>query len=227
MLRRLILPLLFGLAGTGVLIALGVWQMQRLEWKEAILADIDQRITGTPVAIPVDPDPEADRFLPVTASGRIAGQEVLIQSSLKSVGAGFRVVVPFETDGRRILLDRGFIRLSDRDRAREEVALNVVGNLHWPDEVDSFTPEPDAGGIIWFARDVPALADYLGTEPLLVVARSTDESPIVVTPLPVTSSGIPNDHLQYAVTWFLLALVWAAMTAYLIFTLNRSKTKAP
>lgn len=227
MLRRLILPLLFGLAGTGVLIALGVWQIQRLDWKEAILADIDQRITGTPVAIPVDPDPEADRFLPVEAKGRIAGKEVLIQSSLKSVGAGFRVIVPFETDGRRILLDRGFIRLTDRDKSRAELALNVVGNLHWPDEVDGFTPEPDAGGIIWFARDVPALAEHLGTEPVLVVARTTDESPIIVTPLPVTSSGIPNDHLQYAVTWFLLAFVWAAMTAYLIFTLNRSNTKAP
>ncbi|OSP56516.1 SURF1 family protein [Pseudoruegeria sp. SK021] len=221
MTRRMILPLLFGIAGTALLIWLGLWQMQRLAWKEAILADLDARIAGAPVSLPAQVDPVDDAFLPVTATGTILADEIIVQSSLKLVGPGFRVIAPFETGGRRILLDRGFIRLTDRDRVRPEVTATITGNLHWPDEVDGFTPDPDVAGGMWFARDIDSLAAALNTEPVLLVARTTSENPLAVTPLPVASAGIPNDHLQYAVTWFLMAVVWVGMTLYLLVTLRR------
>lgn len=225
MTHRLILPLLFGIAGTAVLIWLGVWQLQRLEWKEQILTDIDGRISGAPVSLPQSPDPVADRFLPVQASGTILGEEIIVQSSLKLVGPGFRVIAPFETGGRRILLDRGFIRLSDRDRVRPSVEATIIGNLHWPDEVDGFTPDPDVPGRMWFARDVAGLAAELNTEPVMLIARTTTEDPLAVTPLPVSGTGIPNNHLQYALTWFLLAVVWVGMTLYLLVSLRRNASK--
>lgn len=222
MMRRLIVPLLLGLSGTIVLLWLGIWQLQRLEWKEGVLAEIDARIGGTPVPLPGIVDPATDRFLPVVTSGSTGDTEILVQSSLKLVGPGFRVIAPFQTDdGRPIMVDRGFIRLTDRDRVRPSTAMTVTGNLHWPDEQDIFTPDPDIPAGLWFARDVAGMAAALGTEPVLVVARTTDEAVRVVTPLPVDSAGIPNDHLQYAVTWFLLAVVWAAMTVYLAVTLCR------
>lgn len=221
---RLLFPILFGLAGTLVLVWLGIWQMQRLEWKETVLADMEAHMTAAPVAIPDPVVPERDKYLPVTATGTILGNEILVQSSLKMVGPGYRVIAPFVTDGgRRILLDRGFIRQTDRDRPRPETAATVIGNLHWPDETDSFTPAPE--GRLWFARDVPALAAELGTEPVLLVVRETSEVPLEVTPLPVDTAGIPNNHLQYAVTWFLLAVVWAGMTAFMV-TQQRRKTES-
>ena len=134
---RLSLALLFGIAGTAVLLWLGTWQMQRLTWKEAILADIDARIGAAPVALPDAPDHTRDRYLPVRAQGVIGPEEILVQSSMKLVGPGFRVIATFETGGRKILLDRGFIRLSDRDQARPAVAATITGNLHWPDEVEA------------------------------------------------------------------------------------------
>jgi len=67
---------------------------------------------------------------------------------------------------------------------------------------------------------VAALADHLDTEPVLVIARTVTPAVAAVTPLPVTTEGIPNDHLNYAVTWFLLALVWLGMTLFLLWRIR-------
>lgn len=88
--------------------------------------------------------------------------------------------------------------------------------------MDSFTPEPDKSNNIWFARDVPKMAAALGTEPVLLIAKSKTDPNVV--PLPVDTEGIPNDHLQYAITWFSLALIWAAMTGFFLWR-GRAKDK--
>ncbi|MEO1285430.1 MAG: SURF1 family cytochrome oxidase biogenesis protein, partial [Pseudomonadota bacterium] len=81
--------------------------------------------------------------------------------------------------------------------------------------------------VTWFARDIDQMADLLGTEPLLVVARNLSQPGGAVTPLPVDSSAIPNDHLQYAVTWFGLAAIWTVMMLYFVYRLrNPAKGQA-
>jgi surfeit locus 1 family protein len=81
--------------------------------------------------------------------------------------------------------------------------VTVTGNLHWPDEVDGFTPEPTSRNI-WFARDVAALAQDLGPSPSWS-SPATCRFPTPGDALAGDTSGIPNDHLNYAVTWFSLA----------------------
>ncbi|MFC7705662.1 SURF1 family protein [Plastorhodobacter daqingensis] len=220
MTRRMILPLIFGILGTGILLSLGLWQMQRLDWKRAVIDEIEASIHAAPVALPDRPDPARDRYLPVAVSGRTTGDEIHVLVSRKGVGAGFRIISAFETDdGRRIMIDRGFVREAARNQPRPARPLDVVGNLHWPQDSDSYTPEPDAVRGFWFARDVPRMAEALGTEPLLVILREGAEDGI--EPLPVDTSAIPNDHLNYAVTWFLLAAVWAGMTVFLLWRIRR------
>jgi surfeit locus 1 family protein len=93
----------------------------------------------------------------------------------------------------------------------------VVGALYWPDEIDSFTPAPDREANIWFARDLLPMAAALGTEPLLVIAESVSPPPPGGWPKPLRLGvNLPNDHLQYAITWFSLALIWAAMGTILV-----------
>ncbi|RMD95000.1 MAG: SURF1 family protein [Alphaproteobacteria bacterium] len=219
--RRLIVPLGFGIAGIAVLVALGLWQLQRLEWKQGLLQEIGARLAARPVALPAAPDPERDRYLAVRVSGRFTGDELRVLTSLREAGPGFRHVAAFVTDdGRRVMVDRGFAP------ERAEVvpprgAAAVTGNLVWPDEVDSFTPEPDIDSGLFFARDVAAMAEYLGSEPVLIVARRIEPPDPVVRPLPVGTEGIPNNHLQYAITWFLLALAWAGMTALWLWRIRR------
>ena len=218
------MPLLTGLIGTAILVGLGTWQMQRLEWKQGILTQIESRIGGDPASLPATGDPERDRYQPVMLNGTIDTDELYVLVSQKQVGAGYRVISPFVTDdGRRIMLDRGFIPVADRDLARQGGEKEITGNLHWPDDRSSATPENDIAGNIWFARDIDAMSEVLDTEPLLVIARNMSPADPGVTPLPVDTSGIPNDHLQYAITWYSLAVVWLIGTIALVMRLRQTK----
>jgi surfeit locus 1 family protein len=214
---RLLFLIIVGLAGAGILIGLGIWQVQRLAWKEGVLAQIETRIASDPVALPLTPDPEADRYMPVRLTGTIAPAELHVLVSIKRVGPGYRVISPFTTEGgRRLLLDRGFIPDAAKGAARAGGTATVTGNLHWPRETDGFTPAPDIAGNIWFARDVPAMAAALGTEEILVVASALAPPDPDVRPMPVDTAGIPNDHLEYAITWFSLAAIWIGMSLYFV-----------
>ncbi|MFT7595689.1 MAG: surfeit locus 1 family protein [Paracoccaceae bacterium] len=213
--RRILFLLIFGLAGLAVLVALGSWQIQRLAWKQDILAQIERRAAADPVVLPAELDPAADKYKPIKVIGMIEPGEIHVLVSRKQVGAGYRIIAPFLlSDGRRILLDRGFVAADQKQTPRTLGAVDVTGNLHWPQEIDSFTPEPDKAGNIWFARDVPVMAAALTTEPVLLVARSSTDPG--VTSMAIDMGGIPNDHLQYAITWFSLALIWAAMTLFFL-----------
>lgn len=226
--RRLLWPLILGLVGCGILIGLGVWQLQRLAWKEAMLAEIDAAITAPSVPLPPNPTPEADRFLPVHITGRFTDREILVLASRKGEGPGFRLITAFVTaDGRKVMVDRGFLQEMERALPRPGIEATIEGNLQWPRESDSYTPPPDAKTGVWFAREVPAMAEKLETEPVLVVVRTSSEQNPVAEPIPVDDTGVPNNHLQYAVTWFLLAAVWAGMTAYLLWRITRQNHGKP
>tara|TARA_R110002096_G_scaffold273496_11_gene467427 strand:+ start:6195 stop:6857 length:663 start_codon:yes stop_codon:yes gene_type:complete len=216
----MIFPLLLGITGVAILLSLSAWQVQRMTWKKAVIAEIEARITARPVDLPEQADPVADRYLPVSVAGRFTGENIDVLVSRKFIGPGFRVIAVLEADnGRRVLVDRGFIPEVARGLPLEATAVTVTGNLVWPDELDSFIPPPDEVRGIWFARDVPAMAAKLNAEALLIVARS--ETGDAIEPMPVDSSAIPNDHLNYAITWFLLASVWAGMTVLLLWRIRR------
>lgn len=219
--RRLIFPALLGVVGVAILLALGNWQLRRLAWKEAILAEIDARMAEAPTDLPLSEVTEAaDEYRPVEIVGAFSGDPLLVLTSAEGQGPGYRIISAFETGaGERILVDRGFLPDAARETALAPAPGRWHGNLSWPDEVDGFTPAPD--GTLWFARDVPAMSDALGTLPVLVVLSSQTDP--ALTPLPINTSGIPNDHREYAITWFLLAAVWAAMSLYLIWRVARRK----
>jgi len=217
--RRVLFLLIFGLAGTGILIGLGTWQVQRLTWKQDVIAQIDARLTADPVALPATPDPDRDAYLPVTATGMIGPDYIRVLVSQKHVGPGYRIISALDLPDGAILVDRGFVAIDDlgsADLAGPPAPQTIIGNLQWPQETDKFTPAPDLGGNIWFARDVTAMAETLDTRPILLVQRVASFPNAKLTPLPVDTSAIPNDHLNYAITWFSLALIWAAMTAYFL-----------
>ncbi len=209
--------IIFGVAGVAVLIGLGAWQVKRLAWKEALIARLEQRLAADPVALPSAPDPVRDAFLRVRVSGRIGGRELHVLTSLIPYGPGFRVIVPLTaaTTGRVVLADLGYVPEAAKDAAaRPAGPVEVVGALYWPDETDGFTPAPDRAANIWFARDLAPMAEALGTEPLLIVAEQHGGGE---WPKPLRLGvSLVNNHLQYAITWFLLALAWEVMSALLV-----------
>ena len=221
--RRTIFILIIGLAGIAVLLSLGTWQVQRLTWKQGVLAEIDAKISGAPIGLPAVPNVTTHKYQPVEISGRFVENRIRVLVSQKLIGAGYRIIQPFQTKDRVILIDRGFVKIDQIEDLRNDQA-SVLGNLHWPDEVDDYTPEPDMKRDIWFARDVTALADTLNTDPILVIAREITPDSEKVSPIPISSSGIPNDHLQYAITWFALAAVWAGMSGLFLIGTRRRKS---
>ena len=213
----------FSIAGTAVLGWLGNWQLDRLAWKQTVLEQIDQRIAAPAVPVPPIPDPSEDTYLPVFAEGRFGQEYIRVLVSQKRIGAGYRVISAFKTEGRRILVDRGFIDLSMSSDMQADQAVVVQGNLHWPDEVDGFTPAPDLEKNIWFARDVRALSEALQTQPILIVASQISPPDQNIKPLEIDSSAIPNDHLQYAVTWFSLAAIWIMVSGAFLWHSQKKK----
>lgn len=205
------MALVIGACGTLVLISLGLWQLQRLAWKEEIIAQIEEMATSAPVLIPDAANEAEHEYLPVRASGVWQLGEAHVLTSVKGEGPGYRIIAPFRiADGRRILVDRGFVLETAKNARRPVGGAEISGHLVWPNEVDSFTPDPDLDANIWFARDVAQLAATLDTEPvMMVVARSSS----LGGPRPIPANvALPNNHLSYAIQWFGMAAVWAAMT---------------
>lgn len=214
--RRYVFPSILGVVGVAILLSLGLWQVRRLHWKQAMLDQIQSRIEAAPQALPRQIDPSM-KYMPVQIDGRSTGDEILVLSGTRDSGGGYLVIEGFVTaDGRRIMVDRGFIPEGARRLVRPATGLTVRGNLHFPQEASSSTPAPNLTEGIWFARDVPAMAAKLGTEPVLVVASAIRGDAQGISPQAISISGIPNNHLEYAWTWFMLAAVWAGMTIYLL-----------
>ena len=221
--RRILFPLILGISGVAVLVWLGFWQLDRLAWKEAVLADITDRLTSAPVPLPLAPSEAADEYMAVSMTGTVAGPELHVLASGTQAGTGYRVIRAFDlADGRRVLLDAGLLQLDDATPSTD-FGAKVEGTLIWPDDVNSSTPAPDLAKNIWFGRDVDAMAAALATDPLMVVARTMQPADPRLIPLPVDTAGIKNDHWSYAVTWFGLAFVWAIMTLFLISRTLRQK----
>ena len=217
---RLISALLLGLAGVGFLSGLGIWQVQRMYEKRGQLEEMTAGISVPAVPVPLVLDPDKDRYRPVTAEGRFTGETLYVLSGKPMIGAGVQVVSVLEMPGgRRLLVDRGFLPDDDKHKELTVREVKITGNLMWPRDSNQYTPPPDPKTGLWFGREAVAMAALLKTEPTFIVAREATGDGIEA--MPVDTSSIPNDHWGYAITWFLLAAVWAVMTVALVWRIRR------
>ena len=225
-LRTVWAPVILGVVGVGIALTLGVWQLQRLEWKRALIAELEERMKAAPteMAAPETITRAKDHMRRVKVTGWISGTELHVIHSIKRFGPGFRVIAPMNVPkslsekGPKILVDLGFVPerfkslVSREPKVRLKKRLprdEVQGFLYWPDEVDGWTPEPDEKRGIWFARDVDAMAKRLGTLPVMLVA---ERHPDGKWPMPLPPGvDLPNRHLEYVITWFSLAFAWTIM----------------
>lgn len=211
-----------------ILVALGTWQVQRLHWKEGLLARIaalqaaPARAAG-PVLQSVAAGGDADfTRVSVTCPG-LAKAPFVELYFLRDGQAGSRLISACRLDAgpyRAVLVDRGFV--ADTEKARPPVdpadvtPLVLTGVLRKPEHGNLFSPPNTPGH--WYVRDAPAMAAALKAErpaPLFLMAETAtnpDLPALVPAPLPVE---IPNNHLSYALTWYGLAAallgVYAAM----------------
>lgn len=237
--RGLVLPTVLALVVLAALVSLGVWQLQRLAWKEALIAAVATRAEAPPVPPPAPPwddlDLDAVDYAHVTLSGRFLPGEADVYALLSDArgplsGQGYWVVAPFETDaGWVVLVNRGFVPADRKDPASRPPPpsgeVTLTGVLRGRDPPGMFTPSPDPVKNIWFVRDAAVLAPAFALPPGKPLAPYTIDADAAFTPpegLPQageTRRIFPNSHLQYAVTWFGLAA--ALVAVYVVFAYGR------
>ena len=201
-------------------VALGVWQVHRLSWKLALIARVDQRVHAAPAPAPGPAawpaiTADSDGYRHVTVTGRYENaRETFVQANTE-FGPGFWVLTPFDTTrGFTLLVNRGFVPPERRDpatRARGQIAgvTTVSGLLRITEPRGAFLRHNDPAHDRWFSRDVAAIAKArgLGTVAPYFVDADRAALPPGAPVGGLTIVHFRNAHLQYALTWFGLALL--------------------
>jgi surfeit locus 1 family protein len=232
-LRALIVPGLCALAGFVFLTSLGIWQLQRLAWKEALIARVALRMQMSFVPWPPaeagwpNVNAEQHEYLHVRVTGTFRHDlealcyELLSEARGKFSGPGYWVLTPLETAaGATFIVNRGFVPLDRKDaatRGEGQVAgkVTVIGYLRLPERRSWFTPADDPAHHLWQARDPAAIAKAYGlahAAPFFVDADAA-ANPGGLPQGGETKLVFPNNHLGYAITWFGLALALIAVFA--------------
>ena len=212
-------PYFFGILGVLILAGLGIWQVQRLAWKNNLIREISESLGTPPISLVPNEINIGSQYLSVSANGKFLEKELHVLHSLKPYGPGFKVIKPFKLSSNEIILvDLGFVEEENKAKERIFTDETIKGNIFFPNETDFFTPDPNLDRNIWFARNLDSMANYLGTMPILLVLSNSVDRGVITTPL---RANLVNNHLQYAVTWFSMALTWVFMSFYLIIRVTK------
>lgn len=217
------------LVALAVLLWLGTWQLQRLEQKETLIAQLEAQAAGPPIALPGDLSDPALDFTLVQVAGRFVPAKALrLANRIHDGKVGAHLVAPFvANDGRGLLVDRGWVPIqqgdaapgADRPPAGEQQLTGYLRHGGWSG-MAAFRPEnaPDKGLFNW--PDLAAMAalvelpNAIDQVYLVLVPASDDTAEGLPIPQP-PPVDLPNNHLQYAITWYALALV--LLVIYIIY----------
>ena len=229
--RPRLLPSLLTLLMVAVLVGLGAWQLERLEWKTALIADLQQRSTASPIALDAAlASPATSEYRPVRVTGRwLHDREMPLLARTYRGEPGVHIVTPLAlSDGRRLLINRGWVPLSAQDAALRsdglpEGIVTLVGLVRlggW-DGREFLRPENDPSENAWLWMDLPRMAEAAGlSQPVtdLYLSALADQHAGRYPLGGQTRVELNNNHLQYAITWFTLAAA-----AVVIFVLSQRR----
>jgi surfeit locus 1 family protein len=228
--RGLLEPTVFTVVGIAFLTGLGIWQLDRKTWKENLIATVTARVNRAPQDLPpranwprlVQDGNEYTRV--VFPAEFLEGQEALVYTAGSPfrpdvTGPGYWVFAPAQLAGGSIVLvNRGFVPVDRKDPATRAAAntrgsIDIVGVMRWPESRGLLTPADDPKTNVWYLRDPKAMAaekKWATSAPFYI----DQEAPVPSGGLPLPgklSVELPNNHLQYAITWFSLALALAGV----------------
>jgi surfeit locus 1 family protein len=245
-LRGLIVPAAATLVVFIVLVGLGIWQLQRLGWKQDLIARVDAGLSASPVEAPGPAEWStldfAEReYQPVTVTGVFDEQgEVYVAYTLTRPngpfgGIGYLVMTPLLTgEGWTVYVNRGFVPREQRyPNQRPEGRISgetaVTGLLREPSTRSWFTPGDSISDNVWFSRDPSLYAQAYSASSAVVAPYIIDAfyDPELPGGLPqggTTIIDFPNNHLGYAITWFGLAA--ALLAVFVVFAGGRLRRQS-
>jgi surfeit locus 1 family protein len=221
--RPALWPTVFTIPALIVLFGLGTWQVQRLHWKEELIAERTARTTAAPIALPAAGTQLSAAALAALdyRHGAATGvflheREMYLAARTMEGSVGYQIVTPLrQADGGVVFVNRGWVPEASKNPAKRpegqvggpvtvDGAIRVPGLQHW------LQPDNEPARNIWFWSDLPAMAAHAGVAPDKLVPVFLEAGP-APNPggLPVGGQSrvnLPNDHLQYAITWYALAV---------------------
>ncbi|HZT88466.1 MAG TPA: SURF1 family protein [Stellaceae bacterium] len=201
-----------------VCLGLGVWQIARLHWKEGLIAAREAALHAAPVPPPASlAAAQALEYRPIAVDGTFLNDKEIDLHAISPGGVqGYRILTPLRTAGGAVIfVDRGFVPSELRDPARRAAGqpagtVHVTGILRLPPagKPNWFLPDNNPGLNHWFWVDLPAMAAAAGLDRAAPFYLDADATP---NPGGWPKGGaalpeLPNNHLQYAITWFALAI---------------------
>lgn len=234
-------PTLTALLGLAVLVGLGHWQIERKRWKEDLIATIAARVHQDPAPLPATAGAGAKRdldYLHVSIIGRFHHDKERYLYAPTAGNPGWHVYTPLELPWQRVVwVNRGWVpdaRKAPETRPQGQIQgeVEVRGLVRGEARPDLFTAHNDRVHNVWYWPDVPAMTasafagGRLAADPLPIVIEA-DAQPEPPGGLPrggVTRLELPNRHLEYALTWYGLALALGGV--YLALAVSRLRAAA-
>lgn len=240
--KGLVWPAVLTVCGCAVLVSLGVWQLQRRVWKEELIADMAARADAAPVPLPVEAqwselEPQTYEYRHVEARGQFDyDKEALVfrAAGPGGFGPGYLVLTPLRLDsGAVVIVNRGYVRQerkepTERGQTPGQIPGEAVvhGLMRPPEPRNLFTPADEPAKGLYFTRDPAAIAAHFNlarVAPFSIDADAAD----VPGGWPkggTTVRALPNNHFEYALTWFGLAA--ALLGVFLAVVVNRRTARA-
>lgn len=236
--RGLLVPAFATLCGLALLLGLGTWQVERKAWKEALIATLNERAAAAPVALPAPEHwgtltAEDYEFLRVRLRADFRSDGALVYTSGSALRDDVKAPGYFVFSagrlpgGQTVVVNRGYVR--ERSYPVQPGPAEIVGYLRWPEPPSWFVPERDVSSDVWHVRDHRAVARARGwnnVAPFYI----EQESPIPPGGAPHPASlrpNLPNHHLQYALTWYGLALILIAVfTVWVVDRLRQERGRS-
>ena len=225
------------LVALAILLGLGTWQVERKAWKEALIATLTNRIAENPMPLPPpgkwaqmeQQDWEFRRVKLTVTFGN--GGDVLAYTSGSALrddvkSPGYFVFAPASLqDGKKIVVNCGYV--PSKSYPHPQGTLEIVGTLRWPEAPLWFISAHDADGAVWYVRDQTAMAHLKGWG-IVAPFYLEQEAPVPAGGLPHPAPlkvKLINNHLQYAITWYGLAVALVVVSA--VFMLRRRRDQGP
>lgn len=238
---RLALGLVAVAIAFAVLLGLGTWQVQRLAWKEGLLATIRERVAAEPIGIKEALATFEDvEYVPVVLSGRFEHAHERHVFTTHAGQSGYNVYTPLVmANGEAVFVNRGFVPYDRKDpatRAQGQVegVVEVTGlaRAGLSEKPSWIVPDNDPARNVFHWKDIRTMRETSGLPndvPVLAVFVDANDAP---NPggLPVggvTLIDLPNSHLQYALTWYGLAAALLVVTAVFLLRRRRPGSSPP
>ncbi|WP_208440211.1 SURF1 family protein [Bartonella raoultii] len=211
--------------------ALGVWQIQRLNWKTNLITSVNKRVHLPPIKAPPQDQWahitfEKDEYRPVVITGRFLTDKNVFVTAVAQETTGYWVLTPLKTaDNSLTFINRGFIPMDARhdfqnseqsqtnapphqDSVAETKQTTIIGLLRMSEKNGFFPRKNNPDKNLWYTRELPAMAKQLGLSPVAPYFIDAGKKTATQGTLPIaglTTVQFRNNHLVYAITWFILA----------------------